>query len=76
MPVSPALLYIQHTATDYDPVLNLGPARINDVEPLRKQFGDRLRELIADIYNPSLPFAATTDESRCKHCAYKDICSF
>lgn len=76
LPVSPALLYIQHTATDYDPVLNLGPERINDVEPLRKQFGDRLRELIADIYDPSLPFTATTDESRCKHCAYKDICSF
>lgn len=75
LPVSPALLYIQHTAADYDPVLYLGADRIVDVEPLRKEFGNKLRQLISDIYDPSLPFVPTTDESRCTHCAYKDICS-
>ena len=75
LPVSPALLYIQHTATDYDPVLCMDDDRINDVEPLRREFTDRLRSLISEIYNPSLPFTATTDESRCKNCAYRDICN-
>ncbi|MCX6275466.1 MAG: PD-(D/E)XK nuclease family protein [Bacteroidetes bacterium] len=39
------------------------------------EFFTRTKDLLAEIFNPEVPFKQTEDESRCVYCAYKDICN-
>lgn len=72
MPVSPALLFIQHS--NLDPVLYFGKERINDVNETSRTFSQLLENIIAEIFNPSIPFVPTNDRNRCQRCPYKAIC--
>ena len=72
MPVSPALLFIQHPNSD--PVLYFGKERINDVHETSRTFSQLLENIIAEIFNPSIPFVPTNDRNRCQRCPYKAIC--
>ncbi len=73
--VSPALLFIQHAgANDYNPVLKFGKEYINDVAPYADQFMALLTQIIAEIFNPAIPFMPTQDRSRCDKCPYRLLC--
>lgn len=72
MPVSPALLFIQHP--NLDPVLYFGKERINDANETSRTFSQLLENIIAEIFNPSIPFVPTSDRNRCQRCPYKAIC--
>ncbi len=75
LPVSPALLFIQHAGTEnYDPVLAFKDGRIDDVEKDRKLFGKRLKETVDEMFDPGKPFAPTADHQRCTNCAYQLLC--
>lgn len=75
LPVSPALLFIQHASRDdYDPVLSLGKERVEDVEVYRSEFWERLHTLLNEIFNPRIPFTPTPDRRRCEHCSYRPLC--
>lgn len=75
-PVSPALLYIQQTAKDdYNPILRLGKERIDDVETFRQEYMERLKEVIAEIFDSNQPFLPTEDRHRCDSCPYAGLCS-
>ena len=72
LPVSPALLFIQHAAAD--PVLYFGKERINDVNDCLPVFGKLLREKIEEIFNPDIAFAPTANRDLCRTCPYKELC--
>ena len=75
LPVSPALLFIQHAgADDYDPILAFGKQRIDDVEDDRQQFGSLLKEKIDEIFDPTTAFSPTPDRERCLSCSYRQLC--
>ena len=76
LPVSPALLFIQHaSADDYDPTLCFGREPIVDVAPHQEHFARRLSDTVAEMFSPQLPFAPTDDRSRCQTCPYRLLCS-
>lgn len=73
--VAPGLLFIQNAgADDYDPTLKMGKDLINTVEPYENEFMERLKALISNIYDRTLPFAAPDDKTRCDTCPYAALC--
>ena len=74
-PVSPALLFIQHAGVDnYDPVLCFGKEPISDVSACGSRFAQLLRQVIARMFDPSIPLAPTADRQRCRSCPYQQLC--
>ena len=75
LPVSPALLFIQHaTAQDYDPTLLLGKEKVDNIQPYEADFLNLLKELIEEIFNPDIDFNPTEDKAQCASCPYRSIC--
>lgn len=75
LPVSPALLFIQHTKTDdYDPVLKIGKERIADIQEHAEEFKTQLSAVVSRIFNPAEPFRPTADTAACTFCPYAAIC--
>ena len=75
LPVSPALLFIQHSAgDDYDPTLCFGDEKILDVEPHVPDFTKELKTCIDEIFNPEIAFTPTDDEKNCRYCPYAKLC--
>lgn len=75
LPVSPALLFIQQTAgEDYDPTLLLEKEKVLDIGVHDAKFKENLQQLLSEIYNPSIPFAPTSELKRCTYCAYRQLC--
>lgn len=79
-PVSPALFFIRQTTSDnYDPTLEFAVGRgqrdkITDIETYYDEFAEGMRGLLAEVFNPDVPFAPTDDANRCATCPYKDMC--
>ena len=75
LPVSPALLFIQHSNSDnFDPTICLGNAPIKDVKPLVEEFTEQLTRLLEEIFEPTIPFQPTPHIERCESCAYRRLC--
>ena len=75
LPVSPALLFIQQTAgEDYDPTLLLEKEKVLDIGEHDAKFKENLQQLLSEIYNPSIPFAPTSELKRCTYCPYRQLC--
>ena len=75
LPVSPALLFIQHAGTeDYNPTLILGKEPVRDIANVSEHFMEQLHETISEIFNPDLAFTPTSDIDRCRHCPYAALC--
>ena len=59
--------------------LSEGISYINDGNVISAEqfdeFRDRTKKLLAEIFDPSVPFRQTEDDKRCGYCAYKDICN-
>lgn len=75
LPVSPALLYIQHAGSeDYDPRLCFGKERITDIRHDEEIFISMLKDKINEIFDVSHPFTPTNDDTVCANCPYTQIC--
>ena len=75
LPVSPALLFIQHAgAESYDPVLCFGSDRISSAANYRQQFGTLLMGIIREIFSPQQPFMPTAMRERCARCPFRLLC--
>ena len=75
LPVSPALLFIQHSQADgYDPTLLIGKERIDDIEMYRSDFMENIERVLMEIFNIEQPFTPTDDKERCAKCPYKLMC--
>ncbi len=75
LPVSPALLFIQQSSgDDYDPTITIGKDYVNDIADYEEDFTKRLSAIVAEIFEPDIPFNPTEDKSACEHCPYRKIC--
>ena len=76
MPVAPALLFIQHAASEYyNPVLKLGGEYIKDVATDDgSHFVSLLVQKVNEMFDPSQPFVPTADRERCRRCPYARLC--
>ena len=75
LPVSPALLFIQHSAgEDYDPTLYFGKEKIVDVQPFMQPFTEMLHTCVDEIFNPDEPFKPVEDVKTCRFCPYAQLC--
>ncbi len=75
LPVSPALLFIQHTAEDgYDPTLVIGKDRVADIAEVEEDFVNGLTSVVSDIFDPTKPFSPVDDKSICSLCPYAALC--
>lgn len=76
LPVSPALLFIQHASKDaYDPTLCLGGEPVTDIADVSSDFEQQIRLKINEIFDPSVPFTATPDNTLCQTCPYYMLCN-
>ncbi|MBP3776353.1 MAG: PD-(D/E)XK nuclease family protein [Prevotella sp.] len=76
LPVSPALLFIQHSAgDDYDPTLCFDKDKITDVQPFIPAFKEMLQTCVDEIFNPDIPFQPVEDQKTCRNCPYAQLCS-
>ncbi len=74
-PVSPALLFIQHSAGEnYDPTLCFGKDKITDVQPFIPAFKEMLRTCVDEMFNPETPFCPVEDQRTCRNCPYAALC--
>lgn len=74
-PVSPALLFIQHSAGEnYDPTLCFGKDKITDVQPFIPAFKEMLRTCVDEMFNPETPFSPVEDQRTCRNCPYAALC--
>lgn len=81
LPVAPALLFIRQTQKkDYNPILSFtGEKRgtrqlVVDIDTYLDEFIDGLKNLLAEIFNPEMPFIPTQQIKRCQVCPYNKIC--
>ncbi len=75
LPVSPALLFIQHSAGEnYDPTLCFGNNKIKDVGPFIPDFTKELQKCINKIFNPEKPFSPVENQKTCRNCPYASLC--
>lgn len=75
LPVSPALLFIQHTKEDgYNPIISIGKDKIWDIKNYADEYRERLITVVSQIFNPSEPFTPTTDSGICAFCPYAAMC--
>lgn len=85
-PVAPALLFIREAnGDDYNPILKLkqeddgGKSKRNyktveDIRSVYKDYEERLKALLSEIFDTGTPFRPTDYVERCELCPYKDIC--
>lgn len=75
LPVSPALLFIQHAkGDDYDPTLAIGGTTIGDIGSISTDFMSRLHAVLTQMFEPDEPFRPTDDRQLCAYCPYRMMC--
>lgn len=75
LPVAPALLFIQHSgADDYDPILPMGKEKMKDISEYEESFSHGIKEVLTEIFEPSVPFKPTADRAICATCPYRRFC--
>ena len=75
LPVSPALLFIQHaTGDNYDPTLVIDRQPIGDINAHENTFMPLLNQVISEIFEPQTPFRPTADRDVCTTCPFSMMC--
>ena len=72
LPVSPALLFIQHPSED--PILTIAKRKINDIINVDKQFMSNIVKIIEEIFDQNTNFEPTLDRKNCTSCPYRELC--
>ena len=75
LPVSPALHFIQNSANkDYVSTLKLCKEYVTDVAAYKDEFMPHIQEILAEIFDASIPFSPTEDPKTCEYCEYQNLC--
>ncbi len=75
VPVSPALLFIQHAGQEgYNPILKFGNEPISDICQYEQPFTDQLRQVVSRMFDPDTPLQPTTVQAHCDYCPYRLLC--
>lgn len=80
-PLHPALFYVREAhRPDYDPTLSIRldesktAERESDFRQIEDQFREGLTQVIAEIFDPNVPFSQTADTRVCASCDYHLLC--
>lgn len=75
LPVSPALIFIQHAFSEqYDPTIYINKVKVIDVAEYEEDYRKGMQQLVEEIYNPGISFQSTANDKHCEYCAYKALC--
>lgn len=75
LPVSPALLFIQHSADEgYNPIISIDRKKINDISEFSDGFIDNIKTILTEIFDEATPFTPTTERKTCENCPYARLC--
>ncbi len=78
--VRPNLFYVNQAGrpSSYDRSMYFGTKSnhfpILDITPYRQEFIDKLTETIRSIFDPTIPFDATSNASACTFCEFRRLC--
>ena len=61
-------------AEHFDPRLILGKHPIDDYRPYAAEFTQALTGLLAELYDPAMPFTQTEDLKKCDYCPFVRLC--
>lgn len=73
-PLQPIIYPLGKVATDGLPNITLGKADFLDFRPMEPDFRRKLADVVAEIFNPEVPFYRSDNEHSCKYCDFKRIC--
>lgn len=80
LPIQPGLLFVRDSfneAFETNIVQKIGrgdPIIVNDYRLYKEEIKTGLNQLIADLYDPQVPFNQTENKNICKNCMYNKIC--
>jgi hypothetical protein len=75
LPVIPALVYIQEAGKeDYSPVIPYNKEPVRDFRELNAEFEMLLKQKIAELFDPELPFQQTGITGVCAYCDFREMC--
>ena len=75
--LAPVLLYVRKAVNQENnlPYTTMCGTPLTDFTgTVAEKFEARLKETIAEIFDPNVPFSQTEDTEHCKHCDFKSIC--
>lgn len=75
LPVSPALLFIQHSAEEgYNPIISIDRNKINDISEFIPDFMKNIKSILSEIFDSATPFMPTKERKTCENCPYANLC--
>ncbi len=75
LPLKPGIFNIKEIySPQFDPFLQLDGVEIADYRRFAGEFREGLSGLLAEIFDPSMPFDQTEDLKKCIYCTYREIC--
>ncbi|MCF8346261.1 MAG: PD-(D/E)XK nuclease family protein, partial [Bacteroidales bacterium] len=79
VPLKPGLYITRRMFEEgYDPAFYYGDGRakqlLEDYSEVAGEFEERLTDLLAEIFDPAVPFGQTAISEHCKYCDFKKIC--
>ncbi len=71
----PGLVSRQNLFADvFRPHLRLDKEEVGDARELLGEFETRLKKLLEDMFDPSIPFVQTENTKNCEYCPFRGIC--
>lgn len=79
IPIQPGLLFVRDSLketfqTAIQQVIDKKSETVNDYRIYKDEIEKGLNAVIADLFNPEIPFTQTPHTQICKYCAYQKIC--
>lgn len=80
LPIQPGLLFVRDSFNEaFEPsiVQKIGKDEViivNDYKSYKEEIETGLNQLIADLYDPQVPFNQTENKNICRNCKYNNIC--
>jgi CRISPR/Cas system-associated exonuclease Cas4 (RecB family) len=75
LPLKPGIFNIKEIYNpQFSPFLVMDKEEISDYRDFAVEFESGLSGLLAEIFDPGVPFDQTEDVKKCAYCAYKEIC--
>jgi ATP-dependent helicase/DNAse subunit B len=61
--------------SDFSPLIQRNKTDVQDIKIYLDEFEDSLKALMAEVFDPNIPFDQTEDSSKCEYCPYTGICN-
>lgn len=75
--VAPHLLYVHKNSDGVeraDYIVDIKDNPVSDISTIKKDFLNKLNNVLVEIFDRNMPFAPADDVKRCEFCDYKNLC--